>query len=226
MGIADPGHRLTRTERKPVAASGTTRRASWQATADPRPPKGRNATEQAEPAASDENERAAENRTRAGEPKNQRKREARARRRRSDAVEFRFAASKTRWRAIKMVPERSDRRPTGKLSDRAAKCGSKAVSSLDRCHPSQLEREPATPTLAALACAGLPFSASIAFSELPGLVFQVGGLSLQLGDRLGLCGGAGAGRLGLALFQCFERLLEHSLAKAAESDGLQAERVP
>jgi hypothetical protein len=34
MGIADPAPVMTRTERKPVAASGTTRRASWQANVD------------------------------------------------------------------------------------------------------------------------------------------------------------------------------------------------
>jgi thiol-disulfide isomerase/thioredoxin len=53
MGIPDPTDPvLTRSERKPVAASGTTRRASWQATPDPLAAGKSRRPEQAEPAES------------------------------------------------------------------------------------------------------------------------------------------------------------------------------
>jgi thiol-disulfide isomerase/thioredoxin len=103
MGIADPtGPVLTRTERKPVAASGTTRRASWQATVDPDASAKPKPKEQAESAASDEYERAPENRV-----------EPAAEEARKDDSDFDNDArarsnspshTKTRWRAIKMVP--------------------------------------------------------------------------------------------------------------------------
>jgi hypothetical protein len=103
MGIADPtGPVITRTERKPVAASGTTRRASWQATVDPEAVAKAKSTERADPAASDENERARENRVEpaAEEPRNEDLE-------RDDDTSTRPnspSRAKTRWRAIKMVP--------------------------------------------------------------------------------------------------------------------------
>ena len=103
MGIADPtGPVLTRTERKPVAASGTTRRASWRATVDPEAAAKAKRTEQSEPAASGENERAPENRV---EPATEEPRK--------EGLELDDDAptrsnspsrAKAHWRAIKMVP--------------------------------------------------------------------------------------------------------------------------
>jgi thiol-disulfide isomerase/thioredoxin len=102
MGIADPtGPVLTRTERKPVAASGTTRRASWRATVDPEAT-AKAKPEQSETAASDENERAPENRV-----------EPAAEEPRKEGLELEDdvatksnsgSRAKTRWRLIKMVP--------------------------------------------------------------------------------------------------------------------------
>src|SRR5262249_53098493 len=65
MGIADPV--LTRADREPVAASGTTRRASWQPTPDPlaaAKPK-RTDQDESQPAAPDQD--APENRGQAGD---------------------------------------------------------------------------------------------------------------------------------------------------------------
>jgi thiol-disulfide isomerase/thioredoxin len=100
MGIADPV--LTRTERKPVAASGTTRRASWQATADPDAAGKAKPKEQAELAASDETERAQENRLEPPAEESQKERLELD----EDAPPPSNSPShaKTRWRAIKMVP--------------------------------------------------------------------------------------------------------------------------
>jgi thiol-disulfide isomerase/thioredoxin len=100
MGIADPV--LTRTERKPVAASGTTRRASWRATADPEAAGRAKPKEQAEPAGSDENEPAQENRLES--PDEERQKDRHELDDDAPAPSNSPSRAKTRWRAIKMVP--------------------------------------------------------------------------------------------------------------------------
>jgi thiol-disulfide isomerase/thioredoxin len=99
MHISDPV--TTRTERKPVAASGTTRRASWQATPDPAAKA--KAKGQSENSEADHDEFVREDRA------NQTGEQARDRERdfseedppaRSNAA----TAPKTRWRAVKLAP--------------------------------------------------------------------------------------------------------------------------
>jgi len=103
MGIADPV--LTRTERKPVAASGTTRRASWQATPDPlaaRKPK-RTDQELSEPAASDGDAPAERNQAEApGEDSTSQGREldGESPSNRSNSG----SPAKSRWRPVKLGP--------------------------------------------------------------------------------------------------------------------------
>jgi hypothetical protein len=92
---------LTRTERKPVAASGTTRRASWQPTFDPDASRKGKPEEQAQPGASDENERAPENRV---EPAAEESPKEGLDLDDAGARSNSPSRTKTRWRAIKMVP--------------------------------------------------------------------------------------------------------------------------
>jgi hypothetical protein len=103
MGIADPV--TTRTQRKPVAASGTTRRASWQATRDKsaRPEK----PGESDPSAHDRDGLAAGDRTGAAEETPAREREFSE----EDAPirSNQAASSKTRWREVKLAPP--DRTP-------------------------------------------------------------------------------------------------------------------
>ena len=105
MGIADPVP--TRTERKPVAASGTTRRASWQPTPDPlaaRKPK-RTDQDVAEPAASDADERAGPNQADArGEDSTSGGREADVESPSNGSNSG--SPAKPRWRQVKMAPAR------------------------------------------------------------------------------------------------------------------------
>jgi len=99
MGIADPV--TTRTQRKPVAASGTTRRASWQATRDKsaKPEK----PGQSEPSAPDRDDLAARDTTAdAAEETPAREREFSE----EDAPirSNQAASSSTRWRKVKLPP--------------------------------------------------------------------------------------------------------------------------
>jgi thiol-disulfide isomerase/thioredoxin len=99
MNISDPV--TTRTERKPVAASGTTRRASWQATRDKSAKAEK--TEQGERSESDRDEPGAGNRRDSpGEEMPTREREFSE----EDApVRSNSASSsKTRWREVKLSP--------------------------------------------------------------------------------------------------------------------------
>jgi thiol-disulfide isomerase/thioredoxin len=99
MQISDPI--VTRTERKPVAASGTTRRASWQATPDPSSKGKRKA--QLEASESDQDEVAPRERLdRAGqEPRSQ---ERDFSEEDSSPRSNSSAPPKTRWRAVKLAP--------------------------------------------------------------------------------------------------------------------------
>jgi hypothetical protein len=101
MGISDPV--LTRTDRKPVAASGTTRRASWQATPDPLAAAKSKKKDQAETAAPDSDEPADENRAAArGDELQAVDRQLDSEQ--SPARSNPASPAKTRWRAIKMSP--------------------------------------------------------------------------------------------------------------------------
>ena len=100
MGITDPV--VTRSERKPVAASGTTRRASWQAAPDPSARANRN--QHIEPADADPDEPAAEDRLdhRSDEPRDQ---EQEFKKEEPATQTHPSASSKTRWRAVKISTE-------------------------------------------------------------------------------------------------------------------------
>ncbi len=103
MGIADPVS--TRTERKPVAASGTTRRASWQPTPDPlaaRKPK-RTDEDLAEPAASNRDEPAERNQADApgdDSTSGRRERDSESPSNGSNSG----SPAKSRWRQVKLAP--------------------------------------------------------------------------------------------------------------------------
>ncbi len=100
MHITDPV--TTRTERKPVAASGTTRRASWQATPDPAAKA--KSKDRSEASESDRGELAtAERPEQAGQEPPAREREFN-----EDESPTRpnsATASKTRWKAVKLTPQ-------------------------------------------------------------------------------------------------------------------------
>ena len=99
MGIADPV--INRTERKPVAASGTTRRASWQPTPDPAAKAKKKG--QPEAAESDGDEFAADARPdQSVEPTPAREREFSEED--SSTRPNPATPSKTRWKAVKLAP--------------------------------------------------------------------------------------------------------------------------
>jgi hypothetical protein len=101
---------LTRTERKPVAASGTTRRASWQATVDPEAPAKAKSNGESHPTASDGDAPADENRAVApdDEPRNRGPELDNG----STTPSNSRPRAKTTWRAVKMVPnDQTDTRP-------------------------------------------------------------------------------------------------------------------
>ncbi len=99
MGISDPV--TTRTRRKPVAASGTTRRASWRATPDPAAKdKGKEQVEAAE--ADSDGSRFQDRPEQPGEEPRSRERDFSE----QDSPEPSTSAvpSTTRWRAVKLAP--------------------------------------------------------------------------------------------------------------------------
>ena len=157
MGIADPtGPVLTRTERKPVAASGTTRRASWQATADPTAAGKNKPKEQTELAAADEYKRAPENRVEpaAEEPRNEALEQGDDDQR---TVEFAFTCEDSVARDQDGA-QRPVGRPTGKLTFEQPNVAQAAT----RREVTDQFAAAGEFDLAALACVGLFLSASIA----------------------------------------------------------------
>jgi thiol-disulfide isomerase/thioredoxin len=103
LGIADPAPVMTRTERKPVAASGTTRRASWQATVDPEAAGKSKGKRQAEPSDQDRDDSVD------GDSRNSQEDAPRKQEREfeNEDVSTRTNSampSKARWKVVKLAP--------------------------------------------------------------------------------------------------------------------------